>query len=94
VVASGSGDGAGVLLPGVTGILLDDASPDALADALRELIRDPQLRARLGDAAVLHARDRFDPARNARAVERVYDGLLGVGPEQSSADRPELARAS
>jgi glycosyltransferase involved in cell wall biosynthesis len=78
VVASGSRDGAGVLLPGVTGILLDDASPAALADALRELIGDPELRARHGDAAALHARENFDPARNARAVEAVYDGLLGL----------------
>jgi glycosyltransferase involved in cell wall biosynthesis len=78
VVASGSRDGAGVLLPGVTGILLDDASPAALADALRELIRDAELRARLGDAAVLHAREKFDPVWNARAVEGVYDELLGL----------------
>src|SRR5919106_3471206 len=61
VVASGSGDGAGVLLSGVTGTLLDDASPAALADALRTLIGDPDLRARLGSAAVAHARERFDP---------------------------------
>src|SRR5215210_8217269 len=49
VVASGSGDGAGVLLPDVTGILLDDASPEALADALRTLIEDASLRRRLGN---------------------------------------------
>ncbi len=83
VVASGSRDGAGVLLPDVTGILLDDASPAALADALRTLIGDGDLRARLGEAAAAHARDKFDPARNARAVERVYEQLLGLEVEHA-----------
>src|ERR687884_114883 len=78
VVASGSADGAGVLLPGKTGLLLDDASPPNIAAALRLLIEDPELRARLGEAAADHARARFDPARNARAVESVYDSLLGL----------------
>src|SRR5206468_4680559 len=47
VVASGSTVGAGVLLPGKTGLLLDDASPRGIAAALRLLIEDPGLRARL-----------------------------------------------
>ncbi|HEY2073604.1 MAG TPA: glycosyltransferase family 4 protein, partial [Gaiellaceae bacterium] len=82
VVASGSADGAGVLLPGKTGLLLQDASPQQLAAALRLLIDDPELRRRLGEAAAEHARTRFDPATNARAVERVYDELLGLEVER------------
>jgi D-inositol-3-phosphate glycosyltransferase len=83
VVASGSETGAGVLLPGKTGILLDDPGPESLAAALRLLVDDADLRRRLGEAAEEHAREKFDPARNARAVERVYDELLGLsgGPE-------------
>jgi glycosyltransferase involved in cell wall biosynthesis len=78
VVASGSTDGAGVLLPNRTGLLLDDASPAGIAAALRLLIADADLRRRLGEAAAEHARRRFDPVANARAVEDVYDALLGV----------------
>jgi glycosyltransferase involved in cell wall biosynthesis len=78
VVASGSRNGAGVLLPQRTGVLLEDASPHEIAGALRRLIGDPELRRRLGYAAAEHARRRFDPARNARAVESVYDSLLGI----------------
>jgi glycosyltransferase involved in cell wall biosynthesis len=81
VVASGSANGAGILLPGRTGLLLEDATPQELAGALRLLVDDPELRARLGAAAAKHARERFDPAGNARAVERVYDQLLGLQPE-------------
>jgi glycosyltransferase involved in cell wall biosynthesis len=78
VVASGSRNGAGVLLPQRTGVLLEDASPDEIAKALRRLIVDPALRRQLGQAAAEHARRRFDPALNARAVESVYDSLLGI----------------
>ena len=81
VVASGSRDGAGILLPGRTGFLLDDATPERIAAALRELIGDPGLRRRLGESAAAHARERFDPVLNARAVESVYDSLLGSTPE-------------
>jgi len=78
VVASGSDSGAGVLLPGETGLLLDDPQPQEIARALRTLIRDPDLRRRLGAAAAEHARAQFDPLRNARAVESVYGTLLGI----------------
>lgn len=78
VVASGSRDGAGLLLPEITGILLDEATPDVLAAALRRLIDDPGLRRRLGEAAAAHARQSFDPDRNAQAVEEIYDRLLGL----------------
>lgn len=88
VVASGSEAGAGVLLPGKTGLLLQDASPQQLAAALRLLIDDPDLRRRLGDAAADHARVRFDPASNARAVERVYDELLGLDVEPERVHEP------
>ena len=39
VVASGSRDGAGILLPGRTGFLLDDAQPERIAAALRRADR-------------------------------------------------------
>jgi glycosyltransferase involved in cell wall biosynthesis len=81
VVASGSDRGAGVMVPGKTGLLLDDASPRGIASALQLLIDDPDLRRRLGEAASEHARARFDPRINARAVEAVYDELLGVEAE-------------
>jgi glycosyltransferase involved in cell wall biosynthesis len=91
VVASGSNDGAGVLLPGETGILLAEGAPDEIAGALRSLIGDSQLRARLGDAAAAHARSVFDPGGNARAVEEVYDSLLGI--DRGAREAPAAAVA-
>jgi glycosyltransferase involved in cell wall biosynthesis len=80
VVASGSTSGANLLLPEVTGILLETPTPHAIADALRRLIVDPDLRARMGHAAAERARLAFDPQHNARAVEAVYDKLMDSEP--------------
>ena len=77
VVASGSRDGAGLLLPEETGLLVEHPTPEALADALERLVGDRELRERLGAAAAAHARDRFDPQRNAERVEELYERLLG-----------------
>lgn len=76
VVASGSSDGADVLLPDVTGLLLEHGSPVEIAAALQTLVTDGALRERFGQAAQAHARTAFDPVLNARRVEAVYDELL------------------
>ena len=51
----------------------------------------PSCADRLGEAAAEHAREQFDPARNARAVERVYDELLGL---EAGAPQPAAGRAA
>jgi glycosyltransferase involved in cell wall biosynthesis len=77
VIASGSATGAGVLVPGETGILLERATPEALADALRRLVSGAEERLAIGRRAAEHASVAFDAERNARAVEAVYDAVLG-----------------
>lgn len=95
VVASGSRTGAGILLPDETGILLAEGAPDAIVEALRRLIRDPELRERLGAAAAAHAQREFDPVRNAGAVERIYDELLGRSgaARLTDVEEPRVAEA-
>ncbi len=76
VVAAGSRDGAGILLPGETGVLLRHATPAALGDALGELIADPGLRERLGTAALEHAGTSFSPSVHGQSVVSVYGVVL------------------
>ena len=75
VVASGSPDGAGLLLPDETAILLAAATPAALAEAIGRLAADGDLRDRLGARAEQHAQKRFAPDAVARRVEAVYATL-------------------
>ena len=75
VVASGSRTGGGVLVDGETGLLAKAATAEAIAGPVGELLRNPQRRRVLGAAARRHAEERFDPARNAREIERIYDGV-------------------
>jgi glycosyltransferase involved in cell wall biosynthesis len=80
VVASGSATGGGTIVPGVTGLLAYGAMPAEVADLLESLLADPERRRALGRAARRHAEERFDPARNARTIERVYLDVIEGDP--------------
>ncbi|WP_373558632.1 MULTISPECIES: glycosyltransferase family 4 protein [Burkholderia] len=54
-----------------TGVLFDDA--DAATAALGQLANDPAARARLGDAARVAVRTRFNDTRFFRQLQRFYD---------------------
>jgi hypothetical protein len=72
VVASGSRTGGGVVVPGETGVLVDDFRVETLADAVEELLRNTERRRALGRAARAHAETNLDPARKARRIESIY----------------------
>lgn len=80
-VAAGSANGAGVLLPERTGILLKDRGPEGIAAALRRLVLDPDLRLQMGRAGAQHARTAFNPALNARKVEALYRRVAAGSPD-------------
>jgi glycosyltransferase involved in cell wall biosynthesis len=60
----------------VTGILVPPRDPQALAQAILRLVKDPDLRQRMGKAAQERALERFDIARTAREYEALYLKLL------------------
>src|ERR687887_954910 len=76
VVAPGSRTGGGVVVPGETGVLVDDYTADTLAAAVADLLRDEERRRALGRAARAHAERNFDPSRNARRIESIYRRIL------------------
>jgi glycosyltransferase involved in cell wall biosynthesis len=57
---------------GETGILVDDETPDALAQALALLLGDRARARAMGQAARRRAEDAFAPGRAVSVVERVY----------------------
>ncbi len=64
---------------GVTGILAPPGDPDALADALGRLLRDPGLRRRLGAAGERRVRTGFSSVAGADRLAAKFRGLLDGG---------------
>jgi glycosyltransferase involved in cell wall biosynthesis len=72
VVASAVGGLTESVEDGVTGRLVPPGDEAALAAALGDLLADPALRRRLGDAARVRVRERFTAARMAEATVGLY----------------------
>ncbi|HZU56561.1 MAG TPA: glycosyltransferase [Actinocrinis sp.] len=79
VVASAVGGLTDTVLDGVTGVLVPPRAPDALADALKPLIKDRELRRQLGLNGLLRARSRYGWPRIARRTAEVYSRLVAEG---------------
>jgi glycosyltransferase involved in cell wall biosynthesis len=62
---------------GETGLLVPPSDPEALADALEQLLASGPLRRRLGSAARVRALERFSTAAYVAGVCREYDRVLG-----------------
>src|SRR5207302_529425 len=73
VICTGSHTGGGILRPDETTLFLDSFEPETLAEAIRQVLADDERRAAIGAAARRHAVKMFDPAKNARLVEGVYE---------------------
>ncbi len=77
IVATDSGSIPEAITHGVDGWIVPQRDPVALAEAIGRLARDPELRARLGDAAAATARGRFDIAVCEPAFHARVRALLG-----------------
>ena len=75
VVASDLG-GAAEIVGGMCGLLVPAGNASALADALRRLVTDGGLRARLGTAGPARANAFCDPAAQAARLHRVLTGMM------------------
>jgi glycosyltransferase involved in cell wall biosynthesis len=71
--ATGAVDG---VVDGVTGIVVPVGDVDALADALRRILEDPELATRMGAAGQLRARNEFRPITIWEGIEAEYRRLL------------------
>ncbi len=90
VIGTGTKTGGGILEPGQTTVFTEDFRAEAIARAVTELLDHPERRQAIGSAAREHAAHMFEPARNARRIELIYDRLLEphVEPEDEAAAMP------
>lgn len=75
-----------------TGIHVPPRRPDAIAEGLRELLSDAELRARLGQAGVARARRRYGWPRVAAATLAVYQRVLGEAHTRAPTQAAERAQ--
>ena len=76
VVATRSGGPQEVIDPGISGLLVPVADPAALAEALSQALRDPELRGRLGDAARAQVVDAFSKTAMLREYRAICRNVL------------------
>jgi D-inositol-3-phosphate glycosyltransferase len=76
VVASAVGGQVDSVVDGVTGVHVPPRDPAALADALRELLADPDRRAALGAAGARRARRLYNLDRIASATRQAYVNVI------------------
>jgi glycosyltransferase involved in cell wall biosynthesis len=76
VVAAASGGTVEAMEDGRTGILVPPCNPDALAEALLRLLRDPARAQRMGEAGRERVQAEFSLERMVRSYQDLYDELL------------------
>jgi glycosyltransferase involved in cell wall biosynthesis len=77
IVVTAVGEMPRILTSGVDSIVVPPGEPDALAEAIERLVRDPDLRMEYGRAAMALS-ERFDVGRSARRVEELYRQVMGA----------------
>jgi glycosyltransferase involved in cell wall biosynthesis len=76
VIATAVGGIPSMVEHGQTGWLVPPRNPTEMANAILQLLKDPALRARLGQAARQQARDRHLPERVAAQTVEAYQEIL------------------
>jgi glycosyltransferase involved in cell wall biosynthesis len=67
-----------VMVDGETGFLVPIRDHEAMAGRIVQLLKNPKLRARMGEAALQRARERFTVDRMVEGTQAVYESLLSA----------------
>ena len=76
VIATNIGGSLDQVVDGVTGFLVPPANPEALAEAIETLMKNPELRQQMGAAAVERLHKNFSLAEMTKKIERIFDETL------------------
>jgi glycosyltransferase involved in cell wall biosynthesis len=79
VVATEHGGIPEAVTHGVDGLLVPEKSPEMLAGAILEVLRDPGKWAALGAAAAATVRERFSDAASLESLEAAYEEARAAG---------------
>lgn len=85
IVATDVGEVAVAVAHGEAGVLVEPASPAALAGALDRLLADPEMARTLGQRARQRAAAEYDVSRMVRRYAGVYQELLAPGASHGAA---------
>lgn len=88
VIASNVGGSPEAILDGKTGFLIEPQDPDELAAKTIVLLKDKNLRERMGRAARKRAVDLFSTAKMLERYENLYQPLLRTKQITSTPARP------
>ena len=78
VIASGVGGVPEVIVNNITGFLIERSNIDSLADALERLIKDPQLRLKMGNAGREFVSENYVWSNNLRSMKVLYEKILAT----------------
>ena len=90
VIATRHGGNIEAIEDGVTGRLVPLGDPEAMAGAVIQLERDPDLRARIVAAARSGLEERYGTARHVRLISALYEDLVPAHRRRGDL-RPALA---
>lgn len=79
VIATSISGNPELVAEGLTGLLVPPGDSEALAEAIKSLIRDPVSRLRMGRRARETVLERFTIERNVRKTEEIFIEFLGEG---------------
>jgi glycosyltransferase involved in cell wall biosynthesis len=78
VIASKGGGPEEIIVEGVNGFFHTPGDSRSLAERIVELVRNPELRKRLGEAGRKTAEERFDASKMADRLLAIYERALGA----------------
>ena len=78
IVATNVGGVPGVIENGETGFLVPPSSPDLLANACLVLIKDPELKKRMGKAGYTHVQEKYGMELMVNKTISLYQSMLQV----------------
>ena len=84
VVVTDVGGATDVIMNGISGLIVPPDQPEILAARIRDLLKNPNMRRRLGIAALESVRDRCSIDSVTSHYERIYQSILCGNPRRGT----------